>query len=392
MNLHKAVSKPDGSDIQVAAVTTSAEAAAKNDADKPAALERFGAWYLRQRTEVTNPSATPADRDREAARLERWVVVRAALAGALSSLIAGFAEIWAAGRFAGDDWESRAFFWGIVGLVTGLTAVAEIAYLYWDSLRSTHKLAKVVGVEVWLGRGEYRDAFARALARAALELPNDRKPIHGVDPLREASRLTLIVASLAYKLKVAATSFILKLLIRRVATRGGVRLAAMQTALPLVAVPVTAVWNAIVAFKVIREARIRAGGPAAVARAAERLFGVNAAHSERAREAVLRAVASTIVKTQDLHPNVVAFFDEVRRRCAGVKAANMDAPDDFIALLPKLDAKERQTALEALVVASTIDGRLTRKERALLSRAYDVSGLAPDTAGWFARCKDPLHA
>lgn len=353
--------------------------------DKPAALERFGAWYLRERTAVTCPDASPADRQHDVVWLERFVVMRAALAGALSSVLAGGVEIWANHRFDGEDWTSRAYFWGIVGGITAVAAVGEIAFLYWDALRSTHRLAKIVGVEAWLGRGEYREAFARSLARAALELPNTRRPVHGVDPLREASKLTLVVASLAYKLKVAASTLILKLLIRRVLSR-----AAMRTVLPLVAVPVTAIWNGLVSYRVIREARVRAGGPAAVARAAEKLFGSAAPHSLTAREAILRAVASTIVRTQDLHPNVHAFLDEVRRHCADVKATDIGLPSELLALLPKLEQSERAIALEALVIAATIDGKLTRKELRLLSSAYEAAGMAATPEAWRERLADPL--
>jgi hypothetical protein len=355
--------------------------------DKPAALERFGAWYLRQRTAVAKPETTAADRQREVTRLERFVVMRAALAGALSSVLAGGMEIWAKARFPGDDFDSQLKFWSIVGGITAVAAVGEIAFLYWDSLRSTHRLAKIVGVEAWLGRGEYREAFARSLARAALELPNTRKPVHGVDPLHEASKATLVIASLAYKLKVAASTLILKLLIRRVISR-----AAMRSVLPLVAVPVTAVWNGIVSFRVIREARVRAGGPAAVQRSIDKLFGTAAPHSLTAREAILRAVASTIVRTQDLHPNVFAFFDGVRRHCSDVTAKDIGLPSEFLALLPKLDAKERAFALEALVIAATIDGKLTRKEQQLLVSAHAAAGLPATPDVWRKRLADPLQA
>lgn len=353
--------------------------------DKPAALERFGAWYLRQRTQVTKPKSTSADRQREAAKLERFVVIRAALAGALSSVIAGAAEHWASGRFAGEDWESRGYFWGIVGVVTAVAAVGEIAFLYWDALRSTHKLAQIVGVEVWLGRGEYREVFARSLARAALELPNQQKPVHGVNPLREASKWRLVLASLAYKLKVAATSFIIKLLIRRVLSR-----AAMRTVLPYVAVPVTALWNAFVSFKVIREARVRAGGPASVARAIEKLFGTAAPHSLAVREAILRAVASTIVRSRDLHPNVFSLLEEVRRHCADVAPKDLDDPEEFLSLLPRLEATERSTALDALIIAATIDGRLTGREKKLLHAAHEKAAVPANPALWRERLKDPL--
>jgi len=58
-----------------------------------------------------------------------------------------------------------------------------------------------------------------ALARAALELPHPAKAEFGVDPLAEASKARLFIAGIVYKAKTGLSTFVLRLLLKRVLAR-----------------------------------------------------------------------------------------------------------------------------------------------------------------------------
>lgn len=306
--------------------------------------------------------------------LERAAVLRAAAAGGASALASVVATL-AAAPLLGPAGEAAPLldqlpYWTVVGGVTVVASVAEIVFLYWDALRTTHRLAAAAGLAL---ADEDRTAFVvSALARAALELPNPKTSVPGVDPDREASKLVVAIAALAYKLKVAATSFLLKALIRRALGRAAVRVAA-----ELVAIPVTAAWNAAVCAIVLREARLRAAGPSAAHELARLLVG-DAMPAPHARAVILSAVGAAIVRTGDSHPNHAALYGELEARLGRAEGTRLDDTRAFIASLGRLDPADRGVALRTLAAATIIDGRLRRSEIALLREAFGACELPFD--------------
>lgn len=348
-------------------------------------LERLGVRYLRWRA-ASAPALDAEDaihvlNPREQAKLrrvERGVVLRAGIAGALSALASALAERWADATFgaAPDGFELGyyASYWGVVGGVTALATLFEILFLYRDSLEGTHRLSHAAGLTL---DGVGKRTVASALARAALELPNPLETPYRLDPHREVSKPRLLVATLLYKLKVGLTSFLLKLILRRLFSR-----AALRLWLVFVSVPVTAAWNAVVAFRVIREARVRVIGPSAARELTARLFERCPAPSPEGAVAALRAVGACVVSSFDLHPNHLALLEEVRERLGGVDLDEVDLGDRpaFVRDLALLRDDERRLAIGLLGVAAVLDGRLTRRERALFASVRAGVGLTASTA------------
>jgi len=147
--------------------------------------------------------------------------------------------------------------------------------------------------------------------------------------------------------------------------------------LAFVAVPVSACWNALVAFRVIREARVRAMGPSFVHEVSTALLD-GGALSPAGRGAALRAVASAIVRTHDLHPNLIALLHAVHRQTDQTPPPDVDSTAAFIASLRDLEATERASVLELLGAAAVVDGRLTAAEKRLLREARAACGLSTD--------------
>ncbi len=354
------------------------------DGGTPPLLERLGTRYLEhlasQAPAHASGDAVHVLNAEELARLsaiQRAAVLRAGLVGALSALASAAATVLAAPLLGplGDaaPLVDQIPYWAVVGGVTVVASVLEIGFLYWDALRATHLLASAAGLELSTAPGAGRYVVA-ALARAALELPNPKNSVPGVNPDRETSRLVVAVAALAYKLKVAATSFLLKALLRRALGRAAVRIAA-----ELVAVPVTAAWNAVVCAVVLREARLRAMGPSA-AHELVRLLLEGRERSAAERAAVFAAIAAAVVRTGDSHPNHAALFDEVRARLGAPSEPDLDDTAAFLLRLRDLEPTSQRVALRALAVATVIDGRLKRSEVTLLRQAHAACDLPFDPA------------
>src|SRR6187402_1519404 len=192
-------------------------------------------------------------------RVTRGAVLRAAVAGTLNAAATGIGALFAA-RTLGHQPEHASLlqvvsYWGLFGLLALIAAVLEIAYLYWDGLRAVRSLSLVAGLQI--DASENLDVRF-ALARAALELPNAPDATFGVNPHREASRFQLATASLVYKLKISVSNFVFKAIVERAIGR-----LATRSVLAFTAIPINAIWNALVCWFVLREARIRVMGPSA---------------------------------------------------------------------------------------------------------------------------------
>lgn len=317
---------------------------------------------------VLNPQERAALR-----RVEVGAIARAALAGALSGGVCAATEVFADSRFPDDP----VTYWTLMGVVTIVASVAEIAFIYWDTLRSVHELARVAGIELFGKDRESSDeALIDSLARAALELPNPVDLKVGVNPHREAKKWRLVLISLAYKAKVGVTNFLVKLLIRRVLSR-----VALRGLLPFVALPVTAAWNGIVMWLVLREARIRAMGPSAVEELVQVVFDDAPQLSEQGRLSAVRAVASAIVRTQDLHPNLVRLLSTVSRRAGDTGKNELDDVGLFLSNLKTLEAAELKVTVQILAVAFVVDGRLTPREKKLWTDVMAATGRSVEFSG-----------
>ena len=307
-------------------------------------------------------------------RVMRGAVLRAALAGALNAGATGLGALFAT-HVLGHKPEHATLlqtisYWGLFGVLAMVAAVLEIAYLYWDSLNAVRALSLVAGLEI----DSVDNAEVRfALARAALELPNAPDATFGVNPHREANRWQLATASLVYKLKVSVTNFLFKAFVERAVGR-----LATRSFLAFTAVPINALWNGLVCWFVLREARIRVMGPSAACEMLDIIFAAEPSTSPALYIALHRALGAAVVRTSELHPNHIALIRELRQRCGEpLEGVVVDDSAAFLRSLPELTLAERRTALRVLAVVAILDGRLVKRERRLLEEAYEAAALTP---------------
>jgi len=342
-------------------------------------LDKLGSEFLRRNAEtaavaddpihVLNPVERAGLR-----RVSRGAVARAAVAGVVNAVLTGLGDLYAAHLFGPLPdhplLAERARYWAVFGSGAVVFAVLEILYLGWDGLRSVTRLSAVAGLE--LSKDDNKEV-ALALARAALELPNPPEAVLGVNPHREASKLQLIVASAVYKLKIAVTNFVFKQLMLHALPTMATRLL-----LAFTAVPINGLWNGLVCWSVLREARIRVMGPSAAVDMLQTVLAGEPPPSPALTTAIHRAVSSAIVRTRELHPNHVAIVRAVRLRLGEPpEGLELDDSDKFLQQLPALELAERRVVLRVLTVAAILDGRLVRPERRLLAEAYAAAQLPP---------------
>lgn len=345
-------------------------------------LESIGARYL-HRLASTQPAADSTDEvhilnDDERATLvsiERGVIFRAAVAGALSALAAAVAA-FAADPILGDESTTASstqqlHYWLIVGGTAVVATAIELTFLYWDSLRTVNRMAHAAGLRMFdESQGAKTKPVLNALVRAALELPSPTT--HDVlEPGRELSRLRVFVAAIVYKAKITATNFLLKALVRRLMGRVIVR-----AYLEFVAIPATGLWNALVCRWVIREARIRVMGPSAVRESIASLLTDWGASATGKRVSV-RAVGSVISRNSELHPNLECLFAELQSHIDVSDASDLCDSRTFLNELSELSEQDTAVVMHVLEIALAIDGHATKQERNLLVSAQLACGQQP---------------
>ncbi len=364
-----------------AAPASAAHAAAERDRlGKRKRVEKLAVRYFRRRAGM---SARPRNGDavhflnpeerRTLRRIERNAVLRAGAAGAFAATLGALVAVFARPLLGDEPDDASVGQWLRFIAVTVVTAVpvaiVELSFIYWNAIISVHRLAEAAGVALFRPDDSVADdedeIFAAVLARAALEIPNPPRPMFGINPRREASRWRLVLASVVYKAKVSVSNFVLRKLLTRAFGRAGLR-----SWIPFVAVPITATWDAFVCRRALREARLRAIGPSAAREVVGCVLAQAGDPSPELREALFRAIAAAVVRSADFHPNLVELLDALKHRLGECEAEELDDTRRCLGLMRALAPPERRLALQLLAVACVFDGRIGRREWALLERAY----------------------
>jgi ABC-type multidrug transport system fused ATPase/permease subunit len=340
-------------------------------------MEHYGLRYLRHACgrEDTHVHTWSDDDVAAIQRHERWALAFAALSGTISGAIIAALEIWLRAWLVGDmenaDWDELVLYWGVYLLLAGIVTVIEIAYLYWLVLRSVARVAAIAGMS--LSSQAVQELMALGLSRAAMDMPNPRTQFYGVDPYARISGWKLLAYTIAYRAKVGVTSLLLRILVRRILAR-----AALRSIVPFVAIPVYAVWNALIVHWVMSEARGRAAAPIAVEQLGRRIEAERDEMGEEERYLMLAAAAEAMMCARDAHPSFLLLLTELARQFdMSSDALDISSETDWescLEVLAELDQEHQSLVLDVLCLAAVLGGRPRKRHWKLVERAHQVCG------------------
>ncbi|MGZ8186442.1 MAG: LBF_2804 family protein [Methylobacter sp.] len=250
-----------------------------------------------------------------------------------------------------------------------LFLLVELVLLYWLGLKTVHSIACLTRHhqtdDESLLPGD--DTVANLLARAALELPDPVVRYLGIDPLKYISKSRLLIIGVLYKLKVVLSSLIVKFLLTRMAGKLGLR-----TSFSWVAIPITGIWDAIVIYRVVKEARLRVFGHRLAHYIVEDVItpDLTARLSSKAKEGAVRAIATMMVLTQKHHPNMLILLFKFSDHFAVQDHNDYDDWQAFLNVLNDVSIEERYFLLDLLSIAAVFDGHLSPLEKRLLPEAF----------------------
>jgi hypothetical protein len=339
----------------------------------PGFLERAGVYYYRGLAdkvgtgEAENVRIDALPPDHTLQFLSRDIAHFAAMGAFFIGAGVSLASVWIESNYA-HTLDTGAYYALLLGTAL-LLVIVEFGVLFWISLRTVHIIACVTqhhrANDDPLLPGD--EAVSNLLARAALELPDPVVRYLGVDPLKYVSKPKLFLVGLLYKGKVFFSTVSAKFLLRRM---GGKLV--LRVGLAWVSVPVAGLWNAIVVYRVAREARLR-------------LFGHRLAHfiadeiltdeclsqlSATAKEGAIRAISTMMVMTQNYHPNMLMLLVKFSETLAAEDRNDYDDWSVFVPLLNRVTEEERNFLLDLLCVAAAFDAHLSKLERQRLPQAF----------------------
>lgn len=341
------------------------------DEAKPGWFENLGLTYFRRLSKKEGPQKAASTDKEMATRVRRATAFGFLIAFVIGGISAG-GSVWVEELFdesACDVMLSAPCLtkYGWVAVATLLLTAVEFAVLFWVSILTVYRIAQVTGHSHPDPGDLFSTQVPQLLSRAALEIPDPIRRILGIDPLKRVSKKRLLVLGFLYKLKVMASNVLAKLVLRRVFGKSALRVSTAY-----ISVPVTGLWNAVVVWKVAREARLRLVGNLLARQLTEREFTQEklARLSPAGRFACLQAVGNSIVLTQNFHPNMVVLLAYLSAMFEFEEGQPLDDWEPFLENLSGLAEHERNFVLDLLCIAAAFDGKLSKLERQTLGQAF----------------------
>jgi hypothetical protein len=205
------------------------------------------------------------------------------------------------------------------------------------------------------------------MVRSALELEDPAIEYLGIDPQKYVSKNWLIIRALLYKAKIALTSIIIRFILRKIAIRYGVRIGFIW-----IAIPVTAVWDAIVMHRIIQDAKLRLWGYHLSKYISQEIITdrVLSTYSPSVKEGCIRAISTIMVLSKNYHPNSIILLIRLNQNLAIKEATDYDNLEEFLEYLNSTTTRERHLLRSLAGVSAIFDAKLNRGEKDALKRIF----------------------
>ena len=295
-------------------------------------------------------------------KIERTAIIRAGIAGMISGLLCSIATLVAAPLLVENpaSWTENILYFSIIGVTSGIVTILEIAFLYWDAIKNSAKMISIAQKDRKKPYG--MDHVNISIVRSALEIPNSKDQLFGIDPLREKSNTLLFIQTIAYKAKIAVSNFVIKALIRRLMGR-----AASRAYIEFISIPVFGLWNAMITKWIMFEARLRAIGPFCIEEFYAKLYpeGLEKMSLERAQFEFI-VMSEKVVQSGSFHPNVFIFLNRFITEVPYTveELSSVSIPE----AIERLDISLRKDAMRCYFALVALEGGITKSDKKNLSR------------------------
>ena len=288
-------------------------------------------------------------------------VIIAVLVGALTTIPAVWFQY-----FYHDSFDSF-YYYLILSIVTVLFLIIEVGVLYWLSMRAVYTLAYLTGFKENDSSIPSQYDVKNIMVRSALELEDPIIEYLGINPHKYVSKKWLFVRTLLYKAKIVLSTLILRIILQKLALRFGVRMSFLW-----LTIPVTAIWDGVVMFRVIKDAKLRLFGYHLSRYIAEEIitdkFLNN--YSPDVKEGAIRAISTVVILSKNYHPNSITLLLRLNQHLEINQAKDYDDLEKFLEYLETTTAKEKHLLRTLSAMSAVFDGEINRGERTALKRIF----------------------
>jgi len=249
--------------------------------------------------------------------------------------------------------------------VTIFVSAIEMVLLFFDSLRKTYQLTTSAHTSLF-PETDKDNIYAKSIVRAALEIPNPQSSDIQINPRKESKKAKIILSKFYFKVRETLTRLIFKLIIKNMIGK-----AVARAYLSIISIPIVAFWNFYETRKMFNEIKIRILGPSLICEIKEYYINNQKELSELGKIQIIRAIASSIISSEDLHPNLELMYKQIYE-IVNIDTTNIILDDTklFLNELKKLDVDEKKIVLQMLEFSAIIVGNIKLKEKKLLENAF----------------------
>ncbi|WP_207767170.1 LBF_2804 family protein [Leptospira adleri] len=248
------------------------------------------------------------------------------------------------------------WFWTGLALLFG--TLLEFYLLYRIGLSSVYKMTRLAGLDLEEDP-DLITGVSNLLSRLALEIPDPDLRLLGIDPYRLTNKQSLFITTILYKAKVFLSNLVAKIVIRKILARNSFRVYA-----DFVAAPITAIWDAIVLYIILKELRTRLLTRILSKELVEDILSRKNSLSREAKIACMTAIGNSVVFTQRFHPNLEYILIKLHK---AFQIENyhfrLDEWESLEKLLKDLNEEEKELCLKILSITCCFDGKISSFER-----------------------------
>ncbi|MBW0435255.1 hypothetical protein HGB47_16705 [Leptospira yasudae] len=353
---------------------------------KPGILERWGIGILNDLAKRDKRSLGSWDSQEFGSgskRIIRWTVFWSLQTGFWTTFVIILVE-----KFFPENPElwSSVFLekWTWTGLALLLGTVLEFYLLYRIGLASVYQMTRLAGLDLQEDP-DLITGVTNLLSRLALEIPDPDLKLLGIDPYRLTNKQSLFLTTLLYKAKVFLSNLVAKIIIRKILARNSFRVYA-----DFVAAPITALWDAIVLYIILKELRTRLLTRIISKELVEEILSRKDKLSKEAMIGCMTAIGNSVVFTQRFHPNLEYILIKLHK---AFQIENyhfrLDEWESFEKILNGLGQTEKDFCLKILSVTCCFDGKISSFERKHLPLVFGKD--AEERLIWVQKLADAIN-
>ncbi|TGM97882.1 LBF_2804 family protein [Leptospira yasudae] len=353
---------------------------------KPGILERWGIGILNDLAKRDKRSLGSWDSQEFGSgskRIIRWTVFWSLQTGFWTTFVIILVE-----KFFPENPElwSSVFLekWTWTGLALLLGTVLEFYLLYRIGLASVYQMTRLAGLDLQEDP-DLITGVTNLLSRLALEIPDPDLKLLGIDPYRLTNKQSLFLTTLLYKAKVFLSNLVAKIIIRKILARNSFRVYA-----DFVAAPITALWDAIVLYIILKELRTRLLTRIISKELVEEILSRKDKLSKEAMIGCMTAIGNSVVFTQRFHPNLEYILIKLHKAFQIEDYHfRLDEWESFEKILNGLDQTEKDFCLKILSITCCFDGKISSFERKHLPLVFGKD--AEERLIWVQKLADAIN-